>query len=114
MKKHKGRFRQMDIDDQKFSLITKIAALRVEVRKLEDALIELSRQEIELDDPHALIPKNMESLNHWLKGHPYPHNVKSMVFKNRSEAERVRLCCNNYQEHYKIVRHFEEKENSQS
>ena len=82
----------------------KISELRFEIEKLEKRRAKVFKYSLNLEDPHALIPKDCKNIEQWLDGHPYPDSCISQIYKSRGEAERVQLACNTYQEFYHIVR----------
>jgi len=95
---------QEEIENKIWRLQMKIRANDLESSMFYDEIKRLNKEAMDLDDKHCLIPNDFKTHNEWLKSHPFPESVKSLIFKNKHLAEAVRLSCNTYQEHYHIVR----------
>ena len=105
MRKKKTQQQLQDECDYLESLImNKISKLCFEVENLRKRKKRVFEYSLKLEDPHALIPKDCKKIEEWLDGHPFPNACISQIYKNRSVAESVQLCCNTYQEDYHIVR----------
>lgn len=100
--------KQKEYDQKLESLYIDLANKYKEIHEIADKIFAFKQEADKIKTPHALIPKQYKSIQEWLEGHPYPENVKSMVFESRYEAYRVQLCCNAYQYEYHIVK-VEEK-----
>ena len=81
----------------------KLQRLRFQIFILEHRKSKVARILNELDDPHALIPKDYQSFDEWIMDIPYPYTCIGMIYKNKTKAEIASCCCYIYQEDYHIV-----------
>lgn len=86
-----------------YSINRRICDLRKELRRLENRRSKVFDVLSSLDDPHALIPKDCKTFEDWLIDHPFPYSCIGMIYKNKTQAERVSYCCNNYQDYYHVI-----------
>lgn len=95
---------QEEIDRKIGELKSKRAHIQNELNNINQEIRKLNIRQLEVDDPHALIPKSYKSISDWIEGHPFPNTVISMIFQNRTKALMVQMSCNSYQENYHVVR----------
>ncbi len=95
---------QIEIDNRITELQIRKSSLQKEISDVDKNIKYLRKIEAELNDPHALIPKQYSTIEEWLEGHPFPNAVNAMRFKNKREAYMVQLSCNTYQDSYHIVK----------
>ena len=95
---------QEKIDNSISHLNSKISELQYEIQEMREEISKLNSKARDLNDPHALIPKEYATIEEWLDGHPFPSSVNSMRCKNKMEAYDINLSCHTYQDSYHIVR----------
>ncbi|WP_343322302.1 hypothetical protein [Sphingobacterium multivorum] len=95
---------QIEIENKIQELRIRKSSLESNITDIDKKIQHLRQLERELEDPHALIPKQYNTIDEWLDGHPFPNAVNAMRCKNKAEAYRVQLTCNTYQESYHIVK----------
>lgn len=103
---------QQEIDNKRRELQVQRSTLERQISEIDNEFYNLRQLEVELDDPHALIPNSYNIIEEWLEGHPHPNSVLSMIAKNKAEAESWKISCNTYNFDYHIVKckHKEEYE----
>lgn len=57
-----------------------------------------------LDDPHALIPNSVKSVEDWLCNHPFPDAVLSAICRNKKEAFELSLFSHTTMYEFHIVK----------
>jgi len=78
--------KQQRIDKALKEISDQICKLEQRISILDNRKSTLIRISNGLDDPHALIPNSVQSIEDWLYGHPYPSAVLSSICRNRNEA----------------------------
>jgi hypothetical protein len=95
---------QEQIDEKIKSLRLKKAEHRYKIQFIESEIVGLTIKMKNLNDPHAVIPKQYKTIEDWLENHPFPNAVNAMRCKNKLEAENVLISCMVYRESYHIVK----------
>ena len=83
-------------------------SIKIHQAKIDDKkeqIQELKNIARKLDDPHALIPKNNNTLVEWKDGHPQSMFVDNHICGNKTIAEEIQRSCNTYQQDYYIKRY---------
>lgn len=74
------------------------------ILKSEASIRELEKESSLLDDPHDLIPVQYETFEEWEKDGAIEGLIEGMRFKNKYEANQVRISCYTFEYEYKIVK----------
>nr|DAT27604.1 MAG TPA: hypothetical protein [Caudoviricetes sp.] len=88
---------QQRISNQKSMLLQRINILN----NRDDHLHKIASM---LDDPHALVPNSVNSVEDWLCGHPFPNSVLAAICRNKKEAFERSLFSHTTMYEYHIVK----------
>ena len=95
--------KQLQGERLELQITDKMQELRIQLFRLERRLSKVRETLNDLDDPHALIPKDCKTFDDWIADHPFPFSCIGHIYKNKTKAEIASYCYYVYQEDYHIV-----------
>ncbi len=96
--------KQIRINRLTDQLDMQIASFEMQVDRLQKRKDKLYQIAARLDDPHALVPNSVKSIEDWLVDHPFPNAVLASIYINRFKAYEASLYSYTTMHDYHIVK----------
>ena len=91
------------IEAAKEAVYMQLNALAQRELILRNRLQHLHNIAMQIDEPHAVIPKAYSTPDEWFNGHPFPESLINKICQNKNQAEEIRVSCNTYYFDYHVV-----------